>query len=208
MMSVEAVTRPEAEDLMVADVVPMRELESCNHLLEDHDALEEFYENNGYILLRGVFDRDSVAEARDAMLKVAADLGLTEPGDPTGKWTGKSFAGGLEESELYAGIAKLLIEHPANLAVMEKVLGESACAVPNVQYRTYPPNGPVTTVHQDGFYSPGILAYKPVWVSLTPCTREMGGLALAVGQNKRGYLHNVAKPAPYPIPKDAIPSDA
>jgi hypothetical protein len=207
-MSVEALHRPEAEDLAVADVRPDRELESCNHLLDDHEALERFYDANGYILLRGVFDPTSVAEARDAMLGVAHGLGLTTAGDPDGKWTGGSFPGGMEESDLYAGIAAKLIEHPANLAVMEKILGEPACAVPIVQYRTYPPNGPITTVHQDGFYSPGIQDYKPVWVTLTPCTRAMGGLALAVGQNHRGYFHNVGKPAPYPIPRDAIPDDA
>ena len=207
-MTVAALNRPDAEGLKVADIRPDRELESCNHLLSDHAALERFYDDNGYILLRGVFDPAAVIEARDAMLKVAIQLGLTHAGDPDGKWTGASFNGGLEESELYAGIAAKLIEHPVNLAVMEKVLGEPACAVPIVQYRTYPPNGPTAAVHQDGFYSPGIQDYKPVWITLTPCTREMGGLALAVGQNKRGFFHDATKPAPYPIPRDAIPDNA
>lgn len=208
MTELQAIDRPDVADLEVADVDPRGELESCNHLLDDHEALERFYAENGYILLRGVFDTGSVAEARDAMLAVAAKLGLVEPGDVSGKWTGKSLEGTMEESDLYAGIARKLIEHPANLQVMEKVLGEPACAVPIVQYRTYPPGGPTTTVHQDGFYSPGIQDYKPVWVALTPCTRDMGGLAIAVGQNRRGYFHNVGKPSPYPIPRDAVPDDA
>ncbi|MGF7150169.1 ectoine hydroxylase-related dioxygenase (phytanoyl-CoA dioxygenase family) [Sphingomonas zeicaulis] len=207
-MPVEAINRPDAVDLSALDVHPARDLESCNHLLDDHDALEAFYKKNGYIFLRGVFERASVDEARDAMLAVAVKLGLVEPGDETGRWTGKPLPGSMEESDLYAGIAKTLIEHPANLAVMEKVLGEPACAVPIVQYRTYPPGGPVTVVHQDGFYSPGIQDYKPVWVVLTPCSRDMGGLALAVGQNDRGFFHNVAKPSPYPFPRDAVPDDA
>jgi len=207
-MTVDVINRPETEDLSVTDVHPVGELQSCNHLLDDHAALEAFYQENGYILLRGVFDPASVAEARDAMLNVAADLGLVERGDPTGKWNGTPFPGKMEESPVYAGISKKLIEHPTNLAVMEKVLGERAAAVPIVQYRTYPPNGPVTVVHQDGFYSPGIQDYKPVWVTLTPCTRAMGGLAVAVGQNKRGYFHNVGKPSPYPFPRDAVPDDS
>ncbi|HZU62205.1 MAG TPA: phytanoyl-CoA dioxygenase family protein [Novosphingobium sp.] len=207
-MTVDAINRPDAEDMSVAFVKPVRELQSCNHLLDDHAALEAFYEDQGYILLRGVFDPQSVAEARDAMLAVAAALGLTTPGDPTGTWTGAAFAGGMEESDSYSGIARKLIEHPANLAVMEKVLGEPAVAVPIVQYRTYPPHGPITVVHQDGFYSPGIQDYKPVWVPLSPCDRSMGGLAVAVAQNKRGYFHNIGKPAPYPFPRDAVPDDA
>jgi hypothetical protein len=207
-MSVDVINRPEAADLDVLDVVPARELESSNHLLDDPAALNRFYEDNGYILLRGVFDPTTVARARDEMLAVAAKMGLVEPGDPTGRWTGKPLPGSMEESDLYAGIAKRLIEDPANLDVMEKVLGEPACSVPIVQYRTYPPRSKLGTVHQDGFYSPGIQDYRPVWITLTPCSRDMGGLALAVGQNRRGYFHNVGKPNPFPIPRDAIPDDS
>jgi len=130
-MSVDVINRPEAEDLDVQDVVAAGELESCNHLLDDPEALNRFYEEKGYILLRGVFDQDSVARARDEMLAVAAQMGLVEPGDPTGKWTGKPSVGGMEESDLYAGIAARLIEDPANQAVMEKVLGEPAAPYPS-----------------------------------------------------------------------------
>ncbi|MEI4507416.1 phytanoyl-CoA dioxygenase family protein [Sphingopyxis sp. CCNWLW253] len=207
-MKIEPINMPDAQDLSVTDVRPTRELKSCNHLLDDHAALEEFYQANGYLLLRGVFDPETIARAREAMLEVAIELGVAEPGDPLGKATGRQLPHSIEEYSGFAGIARSVIEHPANIAVMEKILGEPACAVPIVQYRAYPPNGPVTTVHQDGFYSPGIQDYKPVWVVLTPCPREMGGLALAVGQNKRGFFHNVGKGSPFPFPRDAVPDDA
>lgn len=199
---------PDAVSLTLADVSPIRELEDCNHLLDDHAALERFYDDNGYILLRNVLDPTSVVEARDAMLGVAAGLGIVNPGDIEGKWAGGVLPSNMEESELYSGIARKLLEHPANQSLLEKVLGEPARAVPIVQYRTYPPDGPTGAVHQDGFFSPGIHDYKPVWVTLTLCTRDMGGLALAVGQNNRGYFHNIGKPAPYPFPRDAVPDEA
>jgi ectoine hydroxylase-related dioxygenase (phytanoyl-CoA dioxygenase family) len=208
IMTATVINRPDVQDLSIEDINPAGELQSCNHLLDDHEALEAFYHDNGYILLRGVLDAGSVAMARDAMLQVAADLGAVVPGDPSGRWNGTPLPTHMEESTAFAGIAKALLEHPANLAVLEKVLGEPASAVPIVQYRVYPPNGPVSVVHQDGFYSPGIQDYKPVWVSLTPCTREMGGMALAVGQNSRGYFHNTAKPSPYPFPRDAVPDES
>ncbi len=203
----EALLIPEARDLDVADVDPRAELQSCNHLLDDHPALTRFYEEQGYLLLRQVLDADSVARARDEMLAVAARHGLVALGDETGVWTG-ARADIHEESGEFAGISKRLLEHPANLAVMEKVLGEPACAVPIVQYRLYPPNGPVTRIHQDGFYSPGIKDYKPVWITLTPCQRALGGLMLAVGQNRRGYFHNLAKPSPFPVPVGVIPPES
>jgi len=203
-MSVQALNLPDAKDLNALDCEPRGELESCNHLLEDFPALQRFYEDNGYLLLRQVLHKPSVEEARDAMLAIAARHGLVRPGDPTGAWTGQAIAPIPEESPEYAGISRRMFEYAENLAVMAKVLGEPACMVPNVQYRLYPPNGPITIVHQDGFYSPGIHDYKPVWVTLTPCQREVGGLMVAVRQNKRGYFHNLAKPSPFPVPEGVI----
>lgn len=204
-MAAPALHRPDARDCNALEIRPTRELESCNHLLDDFAALTRFYEDQGYILLRQVLDPSSVATARDEMLAVAARIGIVRAGDPTGTWTGKPLEGSWEESPQFSGISRRLIDHPANQAVMAKVMGEKACMVPNVQYRIYPPNGPVTSVHQDGFYSPGIHDYRPVWVPLLPTPREVGGLMVAVAQCRRGYLHNLAKPAPFPIPADEIP---
>jgi ectoine hydroxylase-related dioxygenase (phytanoyl-CoA dioxygenase family) len=203
-MSVQALNLPDAKDLNVLDCEPRGELESCNPLLDDFPALQRFYEDNGYILLRQVLHKPSVEEARDAMLAIAARHGLVRPGDPMGTWTGKVIDPIPEESVEYAGISRRMFAYPENLAVIAKVLGEPACMVPNVQYRLYPPNGPITIVHQDGFYSPGIHDYKPVWVTLTPCQRALGGLMVAVRQNKRGYFHNLAKPSPFPVPEGVI----
>lgn len=206
-MAVQALSRPDARDCNALEIHPTRELQSCNHLLDDFTALTRCYEDEGYILLRQVLDPGSVATARDAMLAVAARIGIVRAGDPSGTWTGKPLEGRWEESPEFSGISKRLVEHPANQAVMAKVIGEKACMVPNVQYRIYPPNGPVTVVHQDGFFSPGIHDYRPVWIPLLPCPREVGGLMVAVRQNKRGYLHNLAKPT-FAIPADEIPTDS
>lgn len=207
-MSSRALYLPEAEDLDVRDVYPSRDLEQSNHLLGDHAALTKSYEDNGYLLLRKILNPRSVEIARDAMLAVAARLGLIDPGDELGIWTGKPLPKGTEDSPEFRGIARSLIEHPENRTTMEKMLGEPACPVPIVQYRIYPPNGPATAVHQDGFASPGIQDYKPIWIPLTPCTREMGGLMVAIGQNHRGYFNNLAKPSPYPLPVGVIPEDS
>lgn len=208
-MTVDALNRPKAADIDTLAVTPKREFEVCNHLLNDHDALEAFYGENGYLFFRGVLDPDSVAEARDAMLAIAADkFGLCEAGDKTARWTGKPLENWSEADPAFSGISVRLVEHANNLELLAKVLGEPACMVPNVQYRLYPPRGPVTMIHQDGFYSPGIHDYKPLWIPLVPCPREVGGLMVAIGQHKRGYFHNVAKPAPFPIPQDVIDPDS
>jgi hypothetical protein len=206
-MVVESLFLPDAEDSDVLAVNPQRELESCNHLLDDHEALMRFHDEEGYILLRNVLDPASVEEARKAMFAVMERHGLIEPGATVPVWTGRPFPGGMEESAEFAGIARKLIENPANARVMEKILGEPACIIPIVQYRTYPPGGSITGIHQDGFYSPGIKNYKPVWTPLANCEREVGGLMIAVRQCNRGYLHNMAKSPPH-IPAGVIPDDS
>jgi hypothetical protein len=202
------VRMPVATDLVYVDRIPERELESCNHLLDDQTALTAFYEENGYLLFRELLNPDSIVRARDEVLAVIAGHGIVEPGDPTGKWTGKPVPYGLEWSDDFVGIGSRLIEHPDNLAVIEKLLGEKPCLVPNVQYRTYAPGGMVTKVHQDGHFSPGIEEYKPVWTTLTPLPREKGGVAIAVGQHKQGSLHNLARSAPFFIPRELVPEDS
>lgn len=206
-MVIEALYMPDAEDSDVMAVNPQRELESCNHLLDDHAALMKFHDEQGYLLLRNVLAPDSVEEARKAMFAVMEHHGLIEPGATVPVWTGKPFPGGMEESEAFAGIARKLIENPANARLMEKILGEPACIIPIVQYRTYPPGGSITGIHQDGFYSPGIKNYKPVWTPLANCEREVGGLMVAVGQCNKGYFHNTAKSPPH-IPAGVIPDDS
>ena len=205
-MAIESIFMPDAPDSNVLEVTPTLELQDCNHLLDDHAALMRFHDEEGYILLRNVLDPESVEEARAAMFAVMEAHGLIEPGAKDATWTGKPFPGGLEESSEFAGVARRLIEHPKNRVLFERVLGEPASFIPIVQYRTYPPGGSITGIHQDGFYSPGILDYKPVWTPLAPCEREVGGLMVAVRQCNRGYIHNMAK-TPSPIPAGLIPDD-
>ncbi|MBB4615474.1 phytanoyl-CoA dioxygenase family protein [Novosphingobium taihuense] len=206
-MASQALFMPDAPDADVLAVRPTQELQSCNHLLEDHAALMRFHDEEGYILLRGVLDPVSVLEARDAMLAVAARHGLVAPGDASATWTGMAAPAGMEESPEFSGIARKLVANPANAALFHTVLGEPAALLPIVQYRVYPPGGSITGIHQDGFFSPGIVNYRPVWTPLTPCEREVGGLMVAVRQCNRGYLHNVAK-TPSPVPAGVIPDDA
>lgn len=206
-MAIQALSMPDAKDLDVLSIRPEGELQSCNHLLDDHDALMRFHDEEGYILLRNVLDPGSVEDARKSMFAIMERHGLIEPGATEAIWTGTPSPGGLEESTEFSGIARKLIEHPANMSLMEKILGEPACIIPIVQYRTYPPGGSITGVHQDGFFSPGIVNYKPVWTPLAPCEREVGGLMLAVRQCNRGYFHNIAK-TPSSVPEGVIPDEA
>lgn len=208
-MTFQPVNLPDAKDIDTLAIVPSREFEDCTSLLDDFPALNRFYEEHGYLFFRQALSPQSVACARDEMLTIAADkYGLIEKGDTEAKWTGAPLRNFSEEGAEFAGISRRLIEDPSNQAFLAKVMGEPASMVPIVQYRLYPPNGPVTIPHQDGFYSPGIKDYRPVWTVLVDCPRSVGGLTVAVGQHKRGYFHNLGKPTPFPIPDGLVDPDA
>lgn len=53
-MTVQTISLPGAKPLNALNIHPTRELESCNHLLDDHAALMRFHDEQGYIFLRGV----------------------------------------------------------------------------------------------------------------------------------------------------------
>lgn len=208
-MTAQPVNLPNAKDIDALTITPMREFVDCTALLDDHAKLDEFYEENGYLFFRNALSAQSVARARDRMLAIAADhYGLVKPGDISAKWTGKPLEGFSEEGPEFSGVSRELVEDPTNQQFLTKVMNGPTCMVPIVQYRLYPPNGPVTQVHQDGFYSPGISDYRPLWTALVPCPRNVGGLMVAAGEHKRGYFHNIAKQSPFPIPEGFIDPDS
>ena len=208
-MSARGLNLPDAKDIDALSIQARKDFIDCTPLLGSRDEMDRFYEDNGYLFFRNALSQSSVARARDEMLAIAADrFGLVKKGDATATWTGKALEGYSEDGSEFSGISRRLIEDPTNTAFLEQILGEPASMVPLVQYRLYPPNGPVTVVHQDGFASPGIQGYRPVWTALVDCPREVGGLAVAVGEHKRGFFHNVGKPTPFPIPEGVIDPDS
>jgi hypothetical protein len=187
---------------------PSHDLEDSSRFLDDWPTLNAIYEEQGYLLLRGVLDRVSVDRALHRMMKVMARHGIVAANAQEPVWTGKPLVGRHEESVEFAGICQDLIAMPANMAVFEKVLGEPIAYVPIVQYRSYPPNSPLLMVHQDGFYSPGIEGFRPVWIPLTAIDESVGGLWLAPRMHRAGPLHRADLPPSFPILANAIPDDA
>ena len=191
-----------------ASIHPSRELEDSTRFIDDWPTLNAIYEEQGYLLLRSVLHRPSIDHALRRMMAVMARHGIVDADATEPLWTGKPLIGRHEESAEFGGICQELVSTPANMSVFEKVLGEPVAAVPIVQYRSYPPNSPLLMVHQDGFYSPGIKGFRPVWIPLTTIDESVGGLMLALGLHREGPLHRTDMPPSYPILAGVIPEDA
>jgi hypothetical protein len=201
------VMAPDVADMDGRTIRPQHGLVDSNFALDDPQLLVDLYEAQGYLLFRKVLDQSSVAHALQRMMAVMARYGVVEENAREPLWTGKPAPAGMEESKAFAGISRELVEHPANQAFFQKLLGEAPAAVPIVQYRSYVPHTPISMVHQDGFYSPGIQGFRPVWIPLMRIDPEVGGLTLMPGVHKKGLVHNLAKPPTFPIPARELPED-
>lgn len=202
-----SVALADAIDIDAATIRPRLELKDSNHALGNPDLMNRMYEDQGYLLLRQVLDHGAVRRALKRMMAVMARHGVVEADAEEPVWTGKPGPGGMEESKEFSGICRELVEDPANLAFFERLLGERPASVPIVQYRSYAPHTPLATVHQDGFFSPGIQGFRPVWIPLTRITPDMGSLMLVPGGHRQGLLHNLAKPPTFPIPDHLVPAE-
>jgi hypothetical protein len=198
---------PEAANLSPEAIRPAHSLVDSTGLLGDLAALDRRYEEDGYLYFRGVLDQASIATARRRMAAPLIERGLAAEEGEALRWTGGDQPSLPEDAPEFSGVVQTLVEDPANQATFEQILGEPACTVPMIQYRAYKPNGPLGGVHQDGFYSPGILGYRPLWIPLVAIDADMGGLVLAPRHHKAGFFHNTAKPPRCSIPEGVIGSD-
>ena len=198
----------DAEDLGAGDIPPpSRELRSSNDQLGDSPHLRDSFEANGYLLFRSVLDIEAVTATRRKMLAVLIDKGMVAGGGDEPIWTGADWGDLNEDSPEFGGLGETLATTPHNAALFNEILGESATLLPIVQYRFYPPTYPLGMPHQDGYFTQ-VGGFVGLWIPLADIDRSMGGLAVAVGQNHRGYLHNASKPPPSPIPRHAIPAES
>ena len=197
---------PDAADISTLDIRPVGILRDSSDHIHDRELIEARYEEDGYLFFRDLLPREAVDATRREMMAPLLEQGLI---DEDCVWLGGDRDTGIAETgPTYRGVWPRLFERPGVKEALAKLLGEPAATVPMVQYRAYPPNKPPGGVHQDGFYSPGIKGYRPVWIPLIEMDEAMGGLVLATGFTKGGYIHNVAKGVGAPVPAGIIPDSA
>lgn len=198
-----SITPPALTDLIVA-----------NDALGDAGALDRIWEEHGYLFFRDVLDKDVVACVRRKVLAVLADLGVVETHADDASWNGTDLSNfpGKVEALYQAGIWRHLVANPGVQAFFESVIGEPISWIPLCGYRTTAPasgdsDNPFENRHQDGFMN-GDMPFRTCWIPLDLIDRDTGGLVLADGEHKRGYLHDRGKPPRYPIPDGAVPPAA
>jgi ectoine hydroxylase-related dioxygenase (phytanoyl-CoA dioxygenase family) len=180
---------------------------SCNHaldpahiafmsdatdLLKDAPALRERLEEQGYLLLRGVLDKDHVADARRAMLQRLADEDILETDQHD------LMEGILRPGAALGWRADLARDNPAvervvyDGAMMDIFRALLAGPVRHFDYtwvRAIPP-GPATQPHCDIVYmGRGTRELYTAWTPIGDAPLELGGLMILEDSHRHPRLH-------------------
>jgi 1-deoxypentalenic acid 11beta-hydroxylase len=169
----------------------------CTPLLDDREAIDRFYDEHGYLYLRGALDRELVRTAAEQMLEGLIALGHAAPGTTLDTLTIESFEA-VDEVAMHDYVKyDHLWNHPSTLKVWEKVFGEPVFVFKSTTIRYYPSAAGsaapsfLTPLHQDGFYIGPNKDFRTAWVPLLPTTRDIGGVAVADGSHKKGPREHV-----------------
>ncbi len=173
----------------------------CTDLIGDRDRLLEHVCQNGYLFFSGLLPAESVFALRRQVLQVAEQHALLAPDtDPNaairrsgvficeqdGSETFRRFYIDLQKLRLFHALP----HHERILRVLEVLFGDSVLVHPrHICHVIFPGEHQYTTPpHQDFHPVRGTQDTWTVWTPLGDCEAELGGLAIARGSNRRGFL--------------------
>lgn len=172
----------------------MRELIVSNHALGDREALDRIWNEHGYWFFRDVLDKEALNALRDEYMGELKALELVDADSSEPFWNGRPI-------ENFPATFKVLhqrkvwqkfVKEPKINAFFEEVLNDAIYWIPMDYYRLVAPNKNPTSdaylgLHQDGMSNPGV-DFVTCWMPLTDIDDKVGGLVIAAGQEKRGYM--------------------
>jgi hypothetical protein len=165
-------------------------------LLDDPAGLRARFERDGYVLLRGVVDRDVLLDARRAICGVLHDHGWLDPSrDPMAAVprVGPFVEGEAKFLEAYDDVQRLeafhaVPHHPSVRRCMTALLGPTAFPHPlSIARLVFPGNEEWTTpAHQDYPNNQGTFDLYACWMPLADCSMDEGNLSILRGSHRLG----------------------
>ncbi len=172
----------------------MRELIDSTHALGDREALARIWEEHGYWFFRGVLDPQATTALRDEYMGELKALELVDAEETAPFWNGRPIENfpatfrTLHERKVW----QKFVNEPQIKTFFEDVLNDAVYWIPMDYYRIVAPDKNATSdaylgLHQDGMSNPGV-EFVTCWMPLTDIDDKVGGLVIAAGQEKRGYM--------------------
>ena len=178
---------------MTAEVLPFID---SRDILHDGAALRNRMQEDGYLFIRGFFERELVMGLRAQMLEIAARHGFVDTSRPLEESVANMSAACIEPEpayivalqEMYQLEALHALKHePRVQAFFERLLGGPGFAHPmQVVRNVFPKVEYATPAHQDYVHVQGAVDTYTFWMPLCDCPIEMGCVAVAAGSHRSG----------------------
>ena len=169
----------------------------------DVKRLSENLAEDGYLLLRRLLDPHRVLQVKRDVMGVLHETHIIEGKDTEDPmWSGGPHPSEAEHMRYYDKIVRLdsfnrLAESPEIVAVMENVIGEAVTVWEQRLIRVMFPDPDSADdvgvgTHQDGAKNLGYQAdrFYTCWLPLMDIDPNIGGLAIALGSHKMGFLEH------------------
>ena len=162
-------------------------------ILDDGPALAARMRREGYLFVSGLLDPGAVAELGERMRAVAREAGWVADDGATAR----PEAACVDPDDAYVATLRRqyrlpalhgLPHDPAILRLIGRLVGGPVLAHPMVIPRNIFPQRPefTTPAHQDFPHIQGTPETYAVWIPLSDCPVEMGGLQIAAGSHRQG----------------------
>jgi ectoine hydroxylase-related dioxygenase (phytanoyl-CoA dioxygenase family) len=148
------------------------------------DTHQQFYTDNGYVLVKGLFGPDEAARLRDHYMALRR---APRPGDDTGISVGgddpiKRYPRMIQPNRWDPATHQWMLEPRLN-ACLTGLLGREPIAVQTMVYFK-PPGSRGQALHQDNYYlrvQPGTC--MAAWMALDPCDESNGCMQIVPGSH-------------------------
>jgi ectoine hydroxylase-related dioxygenase (phytanoyl-CoA dioxygenase family) len=174
-----------------------------NHVLTSAPcALAEQFENDGFLVIRGLLNPEEVQEIRDRFKEIHNDgaglpgkyepannkEAIDKPNDPLNKYPR------VIQPHRFDEVSRRYLLHPRLRDVLVDLLGQEPMAVQSMFYFK-PPGSRGQEMHQDQFYltvEPGTCV--AAWIAIDKCDAENGAMMI-VPRTRRGRFRQIVHQA-------------
>lgn len=163
-------------------------LSEATDLLGDADALRARLDEDGYLLLRGLLEKDQVLDARRQIVEVMAEKGMLDPSHPAMEAVkspegGGGFFGGDNDLTRCTAFQQLVVSDPV-MQFFETLRGGPIATYDYKWLRVVGP-GDSTGAHYDIVYmGRGTPNVCTCWIPLGDVPYDLGPLAILMGSHR------------------------
>ena len=161
---------------------------------DDPAEIRRSFEENGYLLFKGVLNKETVLRARSDIAGVLQQQGYMQKGSAEPRGTPGASAVEVDFGPLYRLKSPWeLMASPELQEAVDIAFGEKVRVGRSIGFRySMPTDAPyLTPPHQDHFYIRETDEFRMIWVPLMDMEIANGGLAIAAGSHKHGLREHV-----------------